>query len=208
MNRIGRILKNRMEKFIFNTIESRFNLNTESKLYAPAGVHCVPLKDDRMLLCKIDGTGKFAVAGTLNVLQPGLDSISEGDIWLFSRDPGSGKYKTWIKLNHDGTLEIDTPSNVTINNHAKVDVHITGETTLQVDDKVDIKVKGTTTFECKDDTTVKCDTKVTVDAPNVTVQGGTLVKNGSVPATGSGGFCAIPICPVTGMVHVGTEIVE
>jgi len=200
MGRIGRILKNRMQKFIYNTIETRLQLNFENKMYAPAGLHCVPLKDDRMILVKIDGTGKFGVVGTLNELQPGLDSISEGDIWLFSRDPGSGKYKTWIKLNHDGTLEIDTPSNVTINNHAKVDVHITGETTLQVDDKVDIHVVGETSF--------KCDDKVTVDSPEVTVKGGKLIKNGSVPATGSGGFCAITNCHYDGAPHVGTVIVE
>lgn len=208
MGRIGRILKNRMEKFIYNTIETRLQLNFENKMYAPAGIHCVPLKDDRMILVKIDGTGKFGVVGTLNELQPGLDSITEGDIWLFSRDPRSGKYQTWIKLNHDGTLEIDTPSNVTINNHAKVNVHITGATDLKCDDDVTIQVEKKVDVHVTGETTFKCDDNVTIDSPNVTVQGGKLVKNGSVPAEGSGGFCCITNCHYDGAPHVGTMIVE
>lgn len=203
MNRIGRILKNRMEKFIFNTIESRFNLNTESKLYAPAGIHCVPLKDDRMLLCKIDGTGKFAVAGTLNVLQAGLDDISEGDIWIFSRDPGSGKYQTWIKLNHDGTLEIDTPSSVTINNHDTVTIDIEGDVKLNCHSKVDAEIDDAVTIQANDKVDITTEKPVTVTSPKVEFKGGQVIKAGSAPPTGTGGWCAIPVCPVTGEIHIG-----
>lgn len=212
MGRIGRIVKNRIEKFIYNTIETRLKLNFENKLYAPAGCHYVPLKDDRMLLVEIDGTNKFAVAGTLNEIQSGLDGISEGDIWLFSRNPSTGKFETYIKLNHDGTLIVDTPNDVTINNKANVNVHIIGSTTITCDADVTINNNTKTDIHVVGETNFICDDNVKVQAPYVNVDGdceftgGTVTKAGSTPATGDGGFCAIKFCHFDGAPHVGTTI--
>ena len=189
MSRIARLLKNRMEKFIINTMETRLNFNSESKFYCVPGIHAVPLPDDRMLLVKIDGTGKFAVCGMLNHLQKGLDDPVEGDLWLFSRDPGDdGKYQTVVKLNHDGTLVINTPKAVTIENHDTVDITVDGDVT--VTGKQNVTVNGG---------------NIKVNGP-IEFAGGPLKKDGSAPATGNGAFCAIKTCRFTGEPHVGETI--
>jgi len=52
------------------------------------------------------------------------------------------------------------------------------------------------------------DGKVTIDAPDVTITGGTLTTKGSVTAdpTGDGGFNSIKYCPYTGAPHVGNKV--
>ncbi len=176
MGRIGRLLKNTLEKFIISTVETRLNLNTDAKMYAPAGVLGVPLKDDRILLVKTDGAGKFCGAGVLNELQSDLGDISEGDLWIYSRNK-DGKAQAAIKLNSDGTIEIVSPKEVTIKN----------------DDNVSVTIKGEATVKAK---TIKAE-------GDVTVTGGSFKCGGTVSPTGVGALCAIPACLFTGAPHVG-----
>ncbi len=107
MGRIGRLIKNTIEDFIISTVETRLNFNEEAKLYGPAGLLAVPLKEDRLLLVKIDGAGRTACAGVLNEIQDDLGSIKEGDLWLYSRD-SNGTPSAYVKLNNDGSLEVNT----------------------------------------------------------------------------------------------------
>lgn len=184
MGRVARLLKNTLEKFIITTVEARLGLNHDAKLYAPAGILAVPLKDDRLLLVKTDGAGKFCAAGVLNELQDDLGDIAEGDLWLYSRD-GDGKPQAYAKLNHDGTLEITAPKAVTVDNKDSVGITIKGNATVTGEKAINVKGK---------------DVKVEGD---VVVTGGSFTCGGTVSPTGNGALCGIPACLFNGAPQTG-----
>ena len=68
---------------------------------------------------------------------------------------------------------------------------------------------GDSVIELRKDSIIIKGGKVTIDSPDVTITGngsGTLTTNGSVPPTGSGGYCSLINCPYTGAPHVGNKI--
>jgi hypothetical protein len=76
---------------------------------------------------------------------------------------------------------------IKIDKDGNIDVHAEKNMTIKVDGNCNIEVAGSTVLKC----------------PDVTITGGKLTVQGSVPPTGTGPFCAIPVCPVTGAPHVG-----
>lgn len=51
-------------------------------------------------------------------------------------------------------------------------------------------------------------TKATIEANDVNITGGNLttVNGGTATPNGQGGFCGIPVCPLTGAPHIGNKI--
>ena len=97
----------------------------------------------------------------------------------------AGEGKSVVKINNDGTIHVESKDSVTVKTK-----------TLNVED-TDTKIKATN---------VKVEaTSVEVKGTTVNITGGTLkTGNGGVAApTSKGGFCAIPICPLTGAPHIG-----
>lgn len=82
MARIGKFLKTKIEDFIFHTIETRLGYNQIMKPYAPAGIESIPVKNDRVVAVKIDGTGKYAAVGVLVLPH----DAQMGDLFLYSRN--------------------------------------------------------------------------------------------------------------------------
>jgi len=50
------------------------------------------------------------------------------------------------------------------------------------------------------------DSKIVINMKEVNITGGSLVTKGTSSPTGSGAYCAIPVCPFTGAIHVGDKI--
>lgn len=97
----------------------------------------------------------------------------------------AGEDKSVILINNDGTIKIETNDSISVKTK-----------TLNVED-TDTKIKATN---------VKVEaTSVEVKGSTVNITGGILkTGNGGVAApTSKGGFCAIPICPLTGAPHIG-----
>ena len=78
-----------------------------------------------------------------------------------------------------------------------------GEITIDVP-KSAIKVNGDVSVEASGNASVKA-TKTTVEG-NVEVTGGEFMMKGTVPPTGSGPLCAIPVCPFSGAPHSGSQV--
>lgn len=70
----------------------------------------------------------------------------------------------------------------------------------------EIDEKGNVLVSAEKDIKVVSKTSATVEAKEVTITGGTLITNGSVPPQGAGPYCAIPVCPVTGALHSGPRV--
>jgi hypothetical protein len=90
----------------------------------------------------------------------------------------------------------------------KSTVNIDGDFSLTASGKADIQAAGPVNVQSTASAKVAAPT-VDVDSPAVTVKsaatvisGGTLTNNGTVAPTGTGPFCATPVCPF-GFLHTG-----
>jgi hypothetical protein len=86
------------------------------------------------------------------------------------------------------------------------------ETAIEVDGSAVIKISGNATVEAGGDATVKgvnvsveASASAEIKAPQVQITGGQLTVNGAA-AVGSGPFCALPACLVTGSPHTGGQV--
>lgn len=90
--------------------------------------------------------------------------------------------KSWVRINADGSIEVYSENKIIVN---------TKEIETTADDSIKINTKT-----------------CTITANDVNITGGNLTttKGGTCSPTGMGGFCAIPICPLTGVTHLGNKI--
>lgn len=103
--------------------------------------------------------------------------------------------KAFIKIKKEGNIEI---SNMDSEN---------GNILADIKGDVTITTNGNTNIEVIGNSNIRVNKTATLDCPNVTIKGGTLNVKGSVAPMGSGPFCAIPVCPLTGAPHLGTRVV-
>jgi len=96
---IARFVNHTIEKLVTITAETvkAFNINTH--LYTPAGDDSVPLKDERLLLIKVGGTGKHVCTGVLTMSQ----GAKPGEKILYSRNK-DGEIVSKISMLGDGTI--------------------------------------------------------------------------------------------------------
>ena len=111
----------------------------------------------------------------------------------------SEEYKEDERPTLTSFVKIDSNGNIEINTEGKIDLNITGDTNIEVTEGA-VSVKSLGNIE------VESDTYCEIKSPEVKITGGMLQVNGSCTPTGVGGFCAIPVCPATGLPHTGTEI--
>lgn len=126
MGRIGRLLKTEIDKYITQTVETYMKLNSTCYQYGPSGEDAPPMKDDRIVLVKEDGTGKYVAAGVLTVSV----GAKPGEKFMYSRG-SDGEIEAIIKLLNDGSIEID-------GNPIKIAGG--GKAAARVDDSVEIEI--------------------------------------------------------------------
>lgn len=111
-------------------------------------------------------------------------------------------YDDHIEIHAGGTEEAnpgdDAQSLIWIDKDGSISVKAKKEVTVETP-KVTVKGKNTVDIE-----TTTC----TINAIDVNITGGNLTTtNGGICSpTGVGGFCGIPICPLTGSPHIGNKI--
>lgn len=112
MGIIARVIQHAFDKFITLTGETRKDFNFNTLLYTPAGDDSIPLKDERLLLVKVDGTGKYVTVGVLTPSQ----GAKPGEKIFFSRDNkelSEASIVAKISMLNDGSVTIDTDSETT-----------------------------------------------------------------------------------------------
>jgi len=131
---IARLIKHAFDKHITLTGETRKDFNFNTLLYTPAGDDSIPLKDERLILAKVDGTGKYVTVGVLTPSQ----GAKPGEKILFARD-ADGKVVSKLSFLKDGTVKLEAEKDLI--ELIKGDIDISG------DKKMTIKIKGDVSFE-------------------------------------------------------------
>lgn len=103
--------------------------------------------------------------------------------------------KAFIKIKKSGDVEV---SNMDSDN-GEISMDLRGMITITAHNDSNIEVSGNSKITVRG--------SATLDSPNVTIKGGILNVNGSVGPTGTGPFCAVPVCPLTGAPHIGNKVI-
>ena len=104
MGRIAKLIKTAIDKYIEQTVEAYSGANITALTFAPSGDDSPPLKNDRIALIKIDGSGAFAAIGVLSESQ----GANPGERIIYSRDK-DGEVQAIVKLLNDGKIEMLSP---------------------------------------------------------------------------------------------------
>lgn len=123
----------------------------------------------------------------------GLDSTIDKDVNL--------TYKAKETADVTGDAEFNYKANWKVTVTGNAEIKTTGNTKIESSGMMNIKSSGPCTVESSAMTTVKGSSMVTVDAPILNFKGNKSM--GTVPPSGSGVLCAIPICPPCGIPHAG-----
>jgi hypothetical protein len=102
LNRIGKVIDHNIDKFIELVLETRKGFNQKALLYNSSGEDSPPVKNDRVILIHIDGTGKYIGAGVLTESQ----GAKPGEKIFFSRNE-DGEIQSIIKMLHDGDVDVE-----------------------------------------------------------------------------------------------------
>ena len=100
----------------------------------------------------------------------------------------------------------DMISYITIDNSGNIEIKSAGNNAINIDGDANIDVKGNAEIKTEEDTTIEAGLNCTVKAMEVKITGGILTVNGNSAPTGTGPFCAIPICPISGLPHIGNQV--
>jgi hypothetical protein len=197
---IGRVIKHNIEKLAEIVSETRKDFNQNALLYTPAGDDSIPLKDERLILIKVDGNGKYIACGVLTPSQ----GAKPGEKYLFGRD-AEGKITSLIKMLNDGTVDISNEKDY--KRTTKGDSEISG------DGKLTVIMQGEVTFEGKAKVTNKAGTdsaneaagKYTIKGASVEITGDTDVI---LKAIGSALWCpnGVAACYICGAPHGGPQM--
>lgn len=105
---------------------------------------------------------------------------------------------SWIKIDKDGNIDVNAEKDMTIK--------VAGNVKIEVAGNADIKVDGNTKTEVGGNADIKVSGPTKLDCPDVTVTGGKFTMKGTCAPQAGSPFCAIPVCPVTGAIHVGQVV--
>jgi hypothetical protein len=142
---IGRVIDHAIGKIANAIVESRKNYNLTVPVYTPPGDNSVPCKEDRLVIIKIDGTGRFLGAGVLAASQ----NAQPGEKILFGRNQ-EGITVSKISLLNDGSIIINTEDETTSDsagNYTRkikgvTDIHETGNRIYKNDADVSEEIGG------------------------------------------------------------------
>jgi hypothetical protein len=123
LNRIGKVINHNIDKFIELVLETRKDFNQKALLYNSSGEDSPPVKNDRIILLHIDGTGKYIAAGVLTESQ----GSKPGEKIFFSRN-ADGEIQSIIKMMEDGNVIGEIKKDFTLT--------VTGKTTETYKDNV------------------------------------------------------------------------
>jgi hypothetical protein len=128
-NFIGRKVGEEIKKFIQLVFEARKDDNRNALLYNSAGEDSVPLDEERIILVKVDGTGKYAAVGVLTPSQ----GAKPGEKIFFARDPDAAIVSKIAMLNDGSVITEAENINFTASKKAVLEgpeVEVKGNTVL------------------------------------------------------------------------------
>jgi hypothetical protein len=160
-NFIGRKVGEEVKKFIQLIFEARKDDNRNALLYTAAGDDSVPLNEERIVLVKVDGTGKYVAVGVLTPSQ----GAKPGEKIFFARDPDAAIVSKISMLN-DGSVTVDTDTETT--------GEATGDYNRKIKGKTDILERENRTYKNEKDVnnTIEGNKEETIEGDNTKTTGG------------------------------------
>jgi hypothetical protein len=140
VNLIGRKIGEEIKRFVQLIFEARKDDNRNALLYTPAGDNSVPLNDERIILVKVDGAGKYSALGVLTASQ----GAKPGEKIFFARGADAAIVSK-IKMLNDGSVTVDTDT--------ETEGDATGNYNRKIKGKTDIAEKDSRTYKNEKDVT-------------------------------------------------------
>jgi hypothetical protein len=125
MGRIGKVIDHNIDKLVEVIVETRAKHNQKAYIYCSSGEDSVPVKEDKILLIRVDGTGRNVMIGFLVSSQ----GAQPGEKIYFGRDQ-EGNIVSKIKLLNDGSYTLDTDTETTGDATGDFNKIIKGETNI------------------------------------------------------------------------------
>jgi hypothetical protein len=191
------VIDHNIDKFIELVLETRKGFNQKAFLYNSSGEDSPPVKNDRVILLHIDGTGKYIAAGVLTESQ----GAKPGEKIFFSRN-ADGAIQSVIKMLYDGDFEADIKKDLTMTVKGAVTDTFERAVTETYKDTVTKTFEKTVTNIYKDNVTEDASGKdYNVKAKTVKIEGATEIILMTI-----GSATWIPNCVITcpfGFLHGG-----
>jgi len=117
-----------------------------------------------------------------------------------------------LEMDKDGNITVHAAKDITVNGDANCTITIKGDNSVTIEGNNKVKINGDSNIEVGGNLTAKVSGNGEINingstklkSPDVTVTGGMMTVNGNAtPDPSGGGWCAIPICPLTGGIHRG-----
>jgi len=189
MGIIARCIKYAAEKLVTLTGETIRDFNVNALLYTPAGDDSIPLPDERLLLVKVGGAGKYVTAGVLTPSQ----GAKPGEKILFARD-GDGNVVSKLSFLKDGTVKLEAEKDFI--------KKIKGEAKTDIDKDLTVTVKGDITLTGNGNIVHETTGNFTIKGATVKITGKTEIV---LETIGAATWCpnGVPNCFITGGPHGG-----
>ena len=133
----------------------------------------------------------FRSAGKMVDITPDYIMVGVFDKSMKYEEDERPTLTSFVKIDSEGNIEINTKGEVTLN--------IKGDTNIDV-------TEGSVSVKSLGNIEVESNTYCEIKSPEVKITGGMLQVNGSSTPDSRGAFCAIPICPATGLPQTSSKI--
>jgi hypothetical protein len=198
--RVGRVLDHIIDKFVRLILETRKGYNQTVYLFTPSGDNSVPCKEDRLIILKVDGTGKYIAVAVAAESQ----GANPGEKIFFARDQDGAIVSKIIMLN-DGSINTETDGDITSRTKKNA--------THEADGNLTATIKGDVEFEANGKIKEKGGKDVTREAKGkYTIKGATIEINGSsellLKTIGASLWCpnGVVECYICGGPHGGPKM--
>jgi len=162
IGRIGKVLSHEINKTVEIIAETRKGYNQKGVLYNSSGEDSPPVKDDKIVILKVDGSGKGLVIGVFNETQgakPGekiyfarnengeikskLSMLGKGEVLWELQDFFELLTEKTIAIKAKKSINIESDKQTTITAE-KININKDGENAARKNDTVKIKIPANT----------------------------------------------------------------
>jgi hypothetical protein len=210
VNFIGRKVGEEIKKFIQLVFEARKDDNRNALLYNAAGDDSVPLNEERIILVKVDGAGKYVAVGVLTPSQ----GAKPGEKIFFARDP-DGAIVSKISMLNDGSVNTEADGDITNKTKKNFTVSADKDITQSAKKNISGEADQNVSFTASQNASFTASQKATLKGADVEINGkakatgGSFECGGNVAPTGNGALCGCKYCyvtaaPVAGKIAQGT----
>jgi hypothetical protein len=165
--RIGRVIDHAMDKFVQLILETRKGYNQTVYIFTPSGDNSVPCKEDRLIILKVDGTGKYVAVAVATESQ----GANPGEKIFFARDQDGAIVSKIIMLN-DGSINAEADGDIMSKTKKNA--------AYEVEKNLTVTIKGDVEFEAQGEIKEKGGINATKEAAGkYTIKGATIEISGS-----------------------------